>query len=348
MERCNFSLQDEDQKGPIRLTKLSFSSVFPKSLQRQNTGLVCQVFNEKTVAAMKSLKEKLDLSQGTIIWIDMICQWYKMMSVKSKFAASRRNDESREAWTNEFESFNRLSKICEIISSCIYYPAKGRVRKLTQQTGQVFIVTTKNNILAAKFLLENYNFKYVLPAIWSQNPIEKFFGQARQRFGGNFYIDIVDVMAAAKAQHLHQLMKYDIIPEESEGICKCDLCDTLVEWTDEELLDELTIDDTAELLESNDTLKQKIVYISGYLARKYGQPDSDDSETVSCDFLEELNRGGLHTLTLYTVYFVHSAMRLYEKLDNSKKKCCRYLVNYWEKVMLPFLIILLLVELLPI
>ena len=39
------------------------------------------------------------------------------------------------------------------------------------------------------------------------------------------------------------------------------------------------------------------------------------SEDVTCDFLNELNRGRLHVPTLNTGYFVHSSMHLYEKLD---------------------------------
>ena len=48
----------------------------------------------------------------------------------------------------------------------------------------------KKNIDAAKYLIKEHSFKYVLPA-------EKSFGQARQRKGGNFYIDVSDVVAAS-------------------------------------------------------------------------------------------------------------------------------------------------------
>jgi len=76
-------------------------------------------------------------------------------------------------------------------------------------TADAFVVTTKFNIAASTDLLTNHHFRYVLPAIFSQDPLEKFFGQARQRFGGNFYIDIGDFLAAAKVQRLLQLYIYD-------------------------------------------------------------------------------------------------------------------------------------------
>ena len=44
----------EDQKTPLRMTKLTRISVAPKVLQRQSVPLVCNVFNDKTVAALKA------------------------------------------------------------------------------------------------------------------------------------------------------------------------------------------------------------------------------------------------------------------------------------------------------
>ena len=193
---------EEDVKSTFRLTKLTFSAVYPKPLQRQNSSLLCQVFNDKTVAAMRTLQQKLNISEG----IQMIIQWYNMVSVKSKYIAGRHNDEYREKWTKDCKRFERLSKICETISTCIFNGARGRQRKLTMDTGNAFLITTKNNVLASKKLIESHGFEYVLSAIFSQNPIEKFFGQARQRVGGNFYIDIGDVIASAKINHFSTIV----------------------------------------------------------------------------------------------------------------------------------------------
>ena len=72
------------------------------------------------------------------------------------------------------------------------------------------------DIKTSEHLLENHDFQYILPAVFSQDPVEKFFGYARQRCGGSFYIDIVDVLAVAKIQQMHQVVKYGIIPETHE------------------------------------------------------------------------------------------------------------------------------------
>ena len=109
---------------------------------------------------------------------------------------------------------------------------------MTKFTAEAFVITTINNIAASKYLLENYD-QYILPSKFSKDPLERFFGQARQRCGGNLYIDIGDVMSAGKTQHIHQLVKYDIIPHGTAG-GNCSVCDLDIQETDMQLLHELS------------------------------------------------------------------------------------------------------------
>ena len=102
------TLYNEDKKNAIRLTKLTYTSVSPKPLQRQNIDLVCQVFNDKTCAALSSLSQQLNLSEGTVILIRLILQWYKIMSV----------NEYRKPWSKDCRGFKDLSDICGVISTC--------------------------------------------------------------------------------------------------------------------------------------------------------------------------------------------------------------------------------------
>ena len=177
----------------MRLTKLTYTSVNPKPLQRQSVPLVYQVFNEKTVAAMKALKDKLKIQEGTILFIEIISNWLKMMNIKDKFVHQRLRDNFCAPWSNGCESFSHLENICNIITTCEWEGGRGREKKLTKFTASAFVVTTRNSIAAANHLFQNHGFHYILPAVFSTNPLEKFFGNARQRKGGNFYIDIIDV-----------------------------------------------------------------------------------------------------------------------------------------------------------
>ena len=155
---------------------------------------------------------------------------------------------------------------------------------MTQQTGNAFLVATDTNIRAAKMLIETHEFEYVIPAGFSQKTLEKFFGQCRQRVGGNFYIDIGDVIASAKAQHLHQLLKYDIVPV-SDGcdVVQCQLCNVAVDTNVLKLIDEISLEDMENVLESDVTYKQKLVFLAGFFAHKFEQEVIDTSEEISCD-----------------------------------------------------------------
>ena len=177
------------------------------------------------------------------MFIKIVSQWFKMMNVKNIFASIRFNDNARITWSKNYISFESLDTACNIVSTCRCDRARGRKRKLTKFTADAFIVTTKNNIAASKYLIENHDFQYILPSVFSQDPLEKFFGQGRQRCGGNFYIDIGDVISAAKAQHVHTLQKYDIIPQ-GECNISCLFCDTDIDDMDLELLNEIHIEDT--------------------------------------------------------------------------------------------------------
>ena len=136
-----------------------------------------------------------------------------MMNVKDKFGAINLRDPFRAPWTLNCDNFKKLLAMCDVIGSCRWEGGKMRQKKLTKFTADAFIVTTKSSIAAATYLLAHHHFEFVLPAVFSQDPLEKFFGQARQGHDVNFYIDVGDVISAGKVQRLHQMLKYNVIPQ---------------------------------------------------------------------------------------------------------------------------------------
>ena len=145
-----------------------------------------------------------------------------MMNVKDRFSGISLKDDCRSPWTLDCSTFQRLDETCKIISSCVWEGGKGRKLKLTKQTAEAFTVSTMANVEAAKYLLIQKNFKFVLPGIFADEALEKFFGQARQRSGGSFYIDNKDIVAAAKIKNLQTLTKHGIMPDKNVPIsCVC-------------------------------------------------------------------------------------------------------------------------------
>ena len=326
----------EDKKTPLRMTKLTQISVSPKPLQRQSVPLVCNVFNEKTVAAFRAHKEKktFTFNEGTVLFVELISQWFKMMNVKDTVSCIKLRDDDRKPWSQNCNPFLKLGKICDVISSCRWGGVRGRQQKLTANTADAFVITTRTVVAASKHLLVNHGFQYVLPGkVWSDEILEKFFGKTRQRTAGNFYIDLNDVKASAKVQRAHQLMKRGIFPE---GECQssCPSCTMPLDEKDIDLLSESTIQQTQELLSSDSSLKHKAVYVAGFLAHKHKIQDA--SESLSSEYLDSLSRGGLTIPTLNTVFFVHSAIKIYEGLPKNKKHCYRYVIKLFTFIDVPF------------
>ena len=120
----------------------------PKPLQRQNIDLVCNIFNDKTCAALTALNVKLKVSQGTVVFVKLIHDWYKMMSIKSKYAGTRFND-LRKPWSRYCDTYQKLLSTCIVIATCKWEAHRGRQKKLTKFTADTFINTTKANIVVA-------------------------------------------------------------------------------------------------------------------------------------------------------------------------------------------------------
>ena len=113
---------------------------------------------------MKTLQPKLAINDGTIKWIELLAsQYFRMMRVKSKYQAPRFIDSYREVWSSGCDSFQRMGEISTVVSTCVFTGVRGRQKKLTQQTGNAFLVATETNIRGAKMLIETHEF--VIPAV---------------------------------------------------------------------------------------------------------------------------------------------------------------------------------------
>ena len=199
--------------------------MYPKPLQRQNVPFVNQIFHDKTVTAYSTVKDKLGLSEGTIIFVKLITDWFHIMNVKDWYSGINMRDECRQPWTKNCSTFKKLAETCDVIFSCAWSGGRGWKQKLTKQTAEAFVVSTRANIEAAEWILTQHNFAYVLPSVFADEALEKFFGQARQCNGVNFYINIVDIKAAAETKNLHALLKYESMPKKSNNEpCTSNIC----------------------------------------------------------------------------------------------------------------------------
>ena len=123
-----------------------------------------------------------------------------------------------------------------------------------QWTAFTFIITTKANIDAAYHLLTEIKFSYDYQAVFADEVKKKFFVQRRQRSGGNFYIDIGDVNAAAKTVDLQNFHKNDLLPIENNE-SGCLICiDSVDDVDDLDILHEHTAQDTQSSLHCDENI----------------------------------------------------------------------------------------------
>ena len=154
---------------------------------------------KKTIATFLVLKNKVEFNVGAVVLIQMIVYWFNSCNIKEKCDSIHRTDELRTPRTLNSNSIIKLKKhpSTEVIPNCESSGTR-RMKKLTTYIADAFKRPTKCNINTVRYLLENYLFSYVLSAMFSQDPLEKLFGQTRQRCGGNYFIDIVEIMAVMK------------------------------------------------------------------------------------------------------------------------------------------------------
>ena len=120
------ALHEEDRRNHIRLTKITYTTVYPKPLQRQSLLFVFQIFHDKTVAALSTVKDKLGLSEGTLIFVKLITDWFHMMNVKDRYSGINMRDECRQPWTKNCSTIKKLAETCDVISSCAWSGGRGR------------------------------------------------------------------------------------------------------------------------------------------------------------------------------------------------------------------------------
>ena len=150
----------------------------------------------------------------------LITDWFKMINVRTRYPTINMRNEYRQPWIHNCISFKKCYETCEVINFCVWTGGHGRVRKLTKPTADAFVVSTRANVQSAQLPLTEFNFSYALPGVFADEALEKFFGQARQCSGGNFYTDAVDIKATATAEtkNLHTPLKYDSTSQQPDDV----------------------------------------------------------------------------------------------------------------------------------
>ena len=274
----------------VKLTSLTRSSVFPSPIQRQNVAFVLKVFNDKTIAALKSFGG--ESAHPTVKTIQCILEWWNTVNVKSIGEAKRFNDSSRQAITSEnCEAICRLKRLADFFAQGIANNGKRRIESLTIDTHKALCQTTNGLANLAINLLKNFNFSYVLLGELQQDRLEGEFGCWRQMCGGNNLMTVKDIDSSFKIRGLQHLSKLEILCiDNSPKSCKA--CDH--EQPSQETI--IVVDKLGTLIEALSEVEICCsVYIAGYLVKSTPElaNEGDLVDVSEANYLSHLSRGSL-------------------------------------------------------
>ena len=185
-------LHNLELTATIRRTAITEKAVYPTSFEKQNVGLVTQIFNDKTVAALAQ-----DDKQETASFIFNILRMWKILNNKSLTAYLHMNDNDRKPVTS-ISQLSFLRDVRDMFNNMS--PVLGKVRKttLTKETRSSLIQTLDGIVDLSETLLQDQNVEYILLGNLQSDDLEGEFGIYRQMFGGLYKISYEQILIAAK------------------------------------------------------------------------------------------------------------------------------------------------------
>lgn len=303
---------NEENESCLKETKLSYAALYPNNFEKQKVKLACDLFNEKTVAAL----EKKGLI-STSLFVKMVTRAWNMLNIKSPNKGYRTNDPDRKPYSdkgdNRLEYIEKVAVSFKLMDSSI----KG-VRKhgLTSETSNALHQTMTGLVSLIKCLID-VGFKYVLSGKIQSDRLEGEFGVYRQTSGGNFHISTYQVYNGLKLQRIKLFNQLELSDKlQSSGISEC--CKGVAHSEDDQEIIDSCFQISTTLTEIE---KSALYYISGYVAFKEGCClDSTPVITnANSEFLDRVSRGALghppgelFDLSQY----------LYAFFKTREKKCC--------------------------
>ena len=302
----------KSEKG-CPLTRLNYQTLYPNNFEKQKVYLACNVFNEKTVAALKVRK-----MNDTALFVDNITKMWNILNVRSTTAGTRLNDPNRMPISDPNDTrLNYLDAMATSFKLMDNSVRGQRVRGLTQETSTALHQTLTGLVQLTRVLLATGH-KYVLLGKLQSDPIEKEFGIYRQSSGGNYFISPEQVISSLQLQRLRLFAKLSIdvsADTVDNDCCNYDLFDR---EEDEQLIDRAFM----EASELSVHERSMLFYVSGYVAKKEGLPYSDAeaaTDIPECEFTLELSRGGL---ALPPLLLFDMSLYLYTFFKLRQQKCC--------------------------
>jgi len=313
-----------ESKEIVTMSRLTYEAVCPTPIERQKVATCLKVFCDETISALKSHPD-FQSAQGTIIFLEIMVEFWKIVNVHSQFAAQRNRDCLQEVITSSCDTkLQKLNKFNAMVQNMCSSGGK-RMKTLTKDTSTCLSHTCLGLVELSEHLLEQGSFKFVMLGQFSTDPLEKQFSKLRQGSGGTYFITVQQILEKVNISKAKLMLKLSNTPANDlrhlDTGHKCEKCLFVLNEEMCCIMDNLP-DMQASL--SEDTL-MGLVYIGGYIIGKEKDDDCDaDDSHFYYDkygsFTNNLNRGGLHIPGDSICQWIIYSYIMFHKVVNN---CCR-------------------------
>ena len=167
------SLYKREKDEIIKLSKLTEVSVYPKPIERQKVSHCLKFFCDETIAALKTTTYlPIDETNETVIFLEKILKFWKIVSTKEIYGDLRKKDPLRKTVSDvQDENLQYLRDFAKLSKSMRGKQGK-RIKSLTKDTSEAIEHTCYGLVEMCEHLLES-GFDFVMLGEFTSDFLEK-------------------------------------------------------------------------------------------------------------------------------------------------------------------------------
>ena len=310
-------LFDSEKEKCMKLGfKLTYSSVYPSSIERQKVPLALKIFDQTTSAAVETVFPE---RAGLFNFLRLIDRVWKCFNVNTTSKGLFLNDPDCRPFKHPSDC--RLKFLRDFADWLDEWKEEtSNYGKLSSQTFFSLSFSSRSLADAIEYLLCSCGYNFVLTATFSSDCIEGLFGIYRQSVGRSFH------MTHDQAQAIEKKMRMKSSIELQGKIIKLDDSLPLPSADSFVVYDSIDID-FSQFAEFDENEKESAYYLGVYNAKKLSKTakcktclnsfrlshEDKDADFAFTTYFDAINRGRLTMPRLELVHIVLKCSRFFDK-----------------------------------
>jgi hypothetical protein len=327
-----------------RLVKYAYGlnrkSLFPNNFEKQNVKFVMNIFNQFVIEGLMAAGGEHGILnyKTTAEFIEIICNWWKVVNVKTKYKGVRNKDILEEPLKNQDDNsgYSFLKKILFWLD--LWNDCKCKRNSLSRETHLAMTHTTHALLEMTNYCMNELNFEYFLPGKIQTDALEARFGKYRTMAGSHYLVTLRQIFEVESKLRMQNSISLTL-PSNTFGEVEVDIekidnieydCSTdtdVSQFPVAEFEDCLFIETQKDKVEC---ILPVLTYISGYCARSAmtkikcnectpslvldKELCAKECEDGNSNLIKRMDRGGLKYPTPDVVNVILCSYNIMEKL----------------------------------